>query len=65
MLGVVKALKVLGSYNGTPEELKEVLELLAQCKINPMVSTKPMDELPRVLDDMEHGRFQGRIVLLP
>ncbi|GAB7341067.1 hypothetical protein MBLNU457_7387t1 [Dothideomycetes sp. NU457] len=65
MLGVTKALKVLGSYSGISEELEEVLELLAQGKINPMVSTRSMDELPQVMDDMNHGRFQGRVVLLP
>lgn len=65
MLGVVKALKVLGSYNGTAEELEEVLALLAKGKINPMVNTRPMYELPNVLDDMDHGRLQGRVVLLP
>lgn len=65
ILAITKSLKVLGSYNGTAEELEEVLELLAQGKINPMVRTQPMDELPRVLDDMNHGRLHGRVVLLP
>jgi len=65
LLGVSKALKVLGSFGGTAEELEEVLDLIAQGKINPQVTTRSMEELPRVLEDMDSGRLIGRAVLLP
>lgn len=60
-----KQLKILCSYGGRAQDLKECLKLIASGSITPQVETGPLSELPRILDDLHHGKIKSRIALIP
>lgn len=62
---VVNALVIKGSFNGTPEMHREVLELMAQGVLKPAIQTGSINDLPRVLKDLDEGKIKNRMVLLP
>lgn len=43
----------------------EVLELAASRRLRTRVTTAPLDDAARVLDDLRAGRVVGRAVLVP
>jgi alcohol dehydrogenase, propanol-preferring len=54
-----------GSFWGTSQELREVLNLIARGALCPLVSTEPLDAVTEVLDRLRRGEVQGRIALVP
>lgn len=62
---VVPEQRILTSVGNRRSELVEALELAAAGKLRTVVSTAPLEEAPRVLDDLRHGRVTGRAVLIP
>ena len=59
-----RALTVRGSYVGSLGELKELIALAKTGAIKPIpVSTRPLEEASRTLDDLEAGKIVGRVVL--
>jgi propanol-preferring alcohol dehydrogenase len=62
---VVPEQRILTSVGNRRSELVEALELAAAGKLRTVVSTAPLEEAPRVLDDLRHGRVTGRAVLTP
>ncbi|KAF7193942.1 alcohol dehydrogenase [Pseudocercospora fuligena] len=61
----VRMLTIKGSYNGSTEDLKSGLELLAKGVITPQITTGSIEDLPQTLKDLDEGRITGRRVLLP
>ena len=55
----------VGSLVGTYNELTELVVLAEQGKVDLRTSIYPLDAMPDALDDLEHGRLQGRGVLVP
>ena len=55
----------VGNLVGTYNELTELMVLADQGKVDLHISTYPLDAMPDALDDLEHGRLQGRGVLVP
>lgn len=53
------------SYGGTMQDLREVVNLAAQGKIAISIDQRPLEEAERALDDLKHGRINGRCVLVP
>ena len=60
---VLKGLTVRGSIVGTRQDLKEALEFYSRGLIHPTVSTRSLDDINEVLDEMKHGRIDGRVVI--
>jgi propanol-preferring alcohol dehydrogenase len=51
--------------NLTRADGNELLALAAEIPIRTTVTTYPLDEAERALDDLRHGRFEGTAVLIP
>lgn len=62
---MMKDLTLKTSFWGTNTELREVLQAIAEGKLNPKVETRPMSQCVQVLEDMKHGRLTGRVALIP
>ena len=62
---VVPEQRILTSVGNRRAELVEALDLAAAGNLRTVVSTAPLAEAPRVLDDLRHGRVRGRAVLTP
>jgi D-arabinose 1-dehydrogenase-like Zn-dependent alcohol dehydrogenase len=62
----MRAISIGGSYVGSLEETKEMMELVKAGKIDPIpVSTRPLGEGSKSLDDLRNGTVMGRVVLKP
>lgn len=64
-IGTRKRLSYIFSYGGQPRDLEKVLDLIKNGEINPQISTKTLEDFPHVLKDLEAGRVDGRIALIP
>lgn len=62
---VRRQVSVLGSYAGTISDVKACLDLIAEGHLVPQVSEGSMRDFPVILEDLHHGRFTGRMVLVP
>lgn len=60
---VLKGLTVRGSIVGTRQDLKEALAFYARGVIHPTVSTRRLDEINEIFDEMKHGTIDGRVVI--
>jgi len=60
---VVKGLTVRGSIVGTRQDLAEALEFFARGQIHPTVTTRSLDEINTVFDEMRHAAIGGRVVI--
>ncbi len=60
---VLRGLTIRGSIVGTRQDLQEAIDLYAAGKIHPSVSVENIDEAVAVLDRLEKGQVEGRVVL--
>ena len=59
-----RAIGIIGSYVGNPQELKEVVALAKKGKLKPLpVETRSGAEANAALEDLKAGRVVGRLVL--
>ncbi|HYE39442.1 MAG TPA: zinc-binding dehydrogenase, partial [Ramlibacter sp.] len=59
-----RAIGIIGSYVGNPQELREVVALAKKKKLRPMpVETRPAEQANGALEDLKAGKVLGRIVL--
>ena len=62
----MKAVSLIGSYVGSLEEMREVMEIARSGTLPELpVATRPMGQLNEALDDLKKGRVRGRVVMLP
>ncbi|HYF53471.1 MAG TPA: alcohol dehydrogenase [Salinarimonas sp.] len=62
----VRTIMLQGSYVGSLDELKELIEILRTRGPYPLpISSRPLAEANGVLDDLRAGRIVGRCVLVP
>jgi D-arabinose 1-dehydrogenase-like Zn-dependent alcohol dehydrogenase len=62
----MRAISIGGSYVGSLDETKEMMELVKAGKIDPIpVSERPLGEGSKSLDDLRNGSVMGRVVLKP
>lgn len=62
----LRALTIMGSYVGSPEEAREMLELVKAGKVAPIpVETRPLEQAGKSLDDLRAGKIVGRVVITP
>jgi propanol-preferring alcohol dehydrogenase len=60
---VLKGLTVRGSIVGTRQDLAEALDFYARGHIHPTVTTRSLEEINDVFDEMHHGKIDGRVVI--
>ncbi|KAJ9608744.1 hypothetical protein H2200_006515 [Cladophialophora chaetospira] len=63
-IGVRKRLDIVFSYGGQVQDLREALELIAEGKVKPQVSTDKLQAFPEVLERLHAGKVSGRVALL-
>lgn len=62
---VVPEQRIVTSVGNRRSELVAALDLAARGRLVSTVTTHPLDDAPRVLDDLRAGRVVGRAVLVP
>ncbi|WP_026817914.1 alcohol dehydrogenase AdhP [Arthrobacter castelli] len=60
---VLKGLTVRGSIVGTRQDMIEALDFYGRGLIHPTVSSRNLDEINAILDEMTHGKIDGRVVI--
>lgn len=60
---VLKGLTIRGSIVGTRQDMVEALDFYARGLIHPTYSTRPLHDINAVLDEMHHGKIDGRVVI--
>ncbi|HEY5634226.1 MAG TPA: alcohol dehydrogenase [Burkholderiaceae bacterium] len=66
MMVSMKAVQVIGSYVGSLEEMRELLEIARSGRLPPMpVTDYPLAQANVALDDLRAGRVRGRAILKP
>ncbi|KAJ6016643.1 NADP-dependent alcohol dehydrogenase 7 [Penicillium sp. IBT 35674x] len=61
---IMKGMKLGGSMIGSPDEIREMLELAAAKNIKPWIEERPMKEANKAIQDMEAGHARYRYVLV-
>lgn len=60
---VLKGLTIRGSIVGTRQDMEEALAFYAQGLIHPTYSTRRLDEVNDIFEEMHRGAIDGRIVI--
>lgn len=60
----MSGIKMGGSLIGSPGQIKEMLELVAEKKIKPLIQTRSMKDANQAIVDMKAGRARYRYVLV-
>lgn len=60
---VLKGLTIRGSIVGTRQDMVEALDFYDRGLIRPTYSTRPLGEMNAILDEMHHGKIDGRVVI--
>jgi len=60
---VLDGIEVVGSLVGTREDLKEAFRFGAEGKVVPKVSMRPLEDINTIFEEMEQGKFTGRMVI--
>ena len=61
---IMKGIKIGGSAIGTPDEIREMLDLAVKNKIKPWIVERPLKEANQAIIDMEAGKARYRYVLV-
>lgn len=60
---ISKAVKITGSSIGSPDEIRQMLQLASEKRILPWIEKRPMEEVNEALVDMHEGKARYRYVL--
>lgn len=60
---VLDGIQVIGSLVGTREDLKEAFQFGAEGKVVPKVAMRPLEDINQIFEEMEQGKFTGRMVI--
>ncbi|KAL4991785.1 hypothetical protein BDW68DRAFT_184688 [Aspergillus falconensis] len=60
---IQKGVKVTGSSIGSPEDIRQMLDLAAEKGVRPWVQSRPMEEVNLALEEMHEGKARYRFVL--
>ncbi|MBV1908443.1 MAG: alcohol dehydrogenase [Kangiellaceae bacterium] len=62
----LKAITISGSFVGSTQDMKEMMELVHAGKINPIkITQRPLSQAHQTLKDLQQGKVVGRVVLTP
>jgi D-arabinose 1-dehydrogenase-like Zn-dependent alcohol dehydrogenase len=65
-LVAMRPLHIQGSYVGTLDELRELVDLVKRTRMAPIpVTRRPLAEANQALQDLNHGKVVGRVILIP
>ena len=57
--------KIIGSYVGSPQDMKELIELVNAGKVDPIpVEQRPISDVNKALTDLKEGKVLGRLSLI-
>src|SRR5437588_7197412 len=62
---ISREISFIGNLVGTYTDLQELMTLTAQGKVTLHTSTYPLDAINDAMADLDHGRLQGRGILVP
>lgn len=60
---VLNGIEVVGSLVGTREDLREAFEFAAEGLVVPKVEKRPIEDINDIFEEMQEGKFTGRMVL--
>lgn len=60
---VLDGIQVVGSLVGTRQDLQEAFQFAAEGKVVPKVTLRKIEEINDIMDEMEQGKFTGRMVI--
>lgn len=60
---VLNGVTVKGSIVGTRKDMQEALDFAARGKVRAIIETQPLDNINEVLERLEKGQVNGRVVL--
>lgn len=60
---VLKGLTIRGSIVGTRQDMVEALDFYARGLIHPKITTRPLDDINDIFDELAAGRIDGRVVV--
>jgi len=60
---VLNGVTVKGSIVGTRIDMKEALDFAARGKVKAKIETAPLSEINEILDNLEKGKINGRVVV--
>jgi alcohol dehydrogenase (NADP+) len=61
---IPKGLFIGGSAIGSPDDIREMLQLAADKKVKPWIQERPMKDANRVILDMDQGKARYRYTLV-
>ena len=62
---ISREINFLGNFVGSYNDLDELMKLTAQGKVTLHTSAYPLDGINDAMADLDHGRLQGRGILVP
>jgi NAD+-dependent secondary alcohol dehydrogenase Adh1 len=62
---ISREISFIGNLVGTYTDLEDLMILTAQGQVTLHTSTYPLDAINDAMDDLDHGRLQGRGILVP
>lgn len=60
---VLDGIEIVGSLVGTREDLREAFEFAAEGLVVPKVQKRPIEDVNTIFDEMQAGKFKGRMVI--
>ena len=60
---VLKGLTIRGSIVGTRQDLADAIGFYSRGYIKPRVSTRDLEDINAIFDEMHHGKIEGRVVI--
>lgn len=61
----LREVRILGSFWGTSNDLDDVMQLVSEGKVKPVVRSAKLKELPEYIDKLRKNAYEGRIVFNP
>jgi D-arabinose 1-dehydrogenase-like Zn-dependent alcohol dehydrogenase len=61
---IMRRAKLGGSMIGSPDEIREMLQLAVEKRVQPMIEERPMDGANQAIIDMHNGKARYRYVLV-
>jgi len=60
---VLDGIEIIGSLVGTREDLREAFAFAAEGLVVPKVQKRPIEDVNAIFDEMQAGKFEGRMVI--
>ncbi|KAI5954826.1 hypothetical protein KGF57_003850 [Candida theae] len=61
----LREVQILGTFWGTTNDLDDVMQLVSEGKVKPVVQSANLKELPEYIDKLRNNAYEGRVVFNP